>query len=127
MLSLSEKVIFQRLGEDGFTKLVQGFYTRVKTDDILGPMYPQQDMEGAEKRLRDFLLYRFGGPDRYTTTRGHPRLRMRHMPFAVDAAARDRWVKLMTESLEETTQDPEVKEILLTFFRQTAEFMRNRD
>ena len=82
-------------GEDGFARLVRAFYAQVPADDVLGPMYPRDDLEGAEQRLRDFLVGRFGGPPRYIEQRGHPRLRMRHMPFTVDERARDRWVLLM--------------------------------
>src|SRR5436853_576961 len=83
-----------QVGEDGFTRLVAAFYRHVPNDDILGPMYAAHDLEGAEQRLRDFLIYRFGGPQRYIEQRGHPRLRARHIPFRVDQAARDRWMQL---------------------------------
>ena len=71
------------MGEEGLTRLVAAFYQRVRTDDVLAPLYPPEDWEGAEKRLRDFLIYRFGGSDRYIQERGHPRLRGRHMPFSI--------------------------------------------
>jgi hemoglobin len=87
------------LGENGFTDLVAGFYRRVKADDLLGPLYPPNDFEAAERRLREFLIQRFGGPARYSQERGHPRSRLRHAPFPVDLAARNRWVQLMEQSL----------------------------
>src|SRR5688572_849351 len=97
--------LYAALGEDGFARLVRAFYARVETDDILGPMYRKstartgETLADAEARLRDFLIQRFGGPDRYSAARGHPRLRARHMPFAVDRAGADRWVALMDAAL----------------------------
>ena len=85
-----------------FTRLVRAFYAQVPGDAILGPMYPAEDLPGAEERLRDFLIGRFGGPPRYIEQRGHPRLRMRHMPFVIDRDARDRWVQLMDRALDES-------------------------
>ena len=92
---VSDAEIYGRIGEDGFARLVASFYAQVPGDDILGPMYPADDMAGAELRLRDFLVGRFGGPPRYEESRGHPRLRMRHHPYRLDQRARDRWVGLM--------------------------------
>lgn len=89
-------------------------------------MYPPDDMEGAERRLRDFLVGRFGGPQRYIRDRGHPRLRARHFPFAIDEAAADRWMLLMGEALEETALPDEVDAALRPFFAQVAEMMINR-
>ena len=74
----TEAEIFDLLSEAGFAALVGNFYRRVKADDVLGPLYPPNDFDAAEQRLRDFLIQRFGGPDRYSQQRGHPRLRMRH-------------------------------------------------
>ena len=92
---IAEEDLYQTIGEEGFHRLVQAFYRQVAEDDILGPMYPKQDLVGAEERLRDFLRFRFGGPMDYLEKRGHPRLRMRHAPFRVDEKARDRWVEMM--------------------------------
>jgi len=97
----SEGDIYGQIGEDGFARLVTAFYRQVPADDILGPMYPADDLAGAEERLRDFLVGRFGGPPRYIESRGHPRLRMRHMPFKLDQQARDRWVQLMDKALDD--------------------------
>lgn len=121
-----EAKVFERLGEAGFTRLVAAFYRRVKADDLLAPMYPADDWEGAETRLRDFLIYRFHGPDHYTPARGHPRLRMRHMPFAIGEAHRDRWLKLMSEAMTEAEVDAASASVLGPFFAQVAEFMRNK-
>ena len=123
---LSEEEIYRRIGEEGFARLVRGFYRQVPADPVLGPMYPKEDLAGAEERLRDFLVGRFGGPMRYVEQRGHPRLRMRHMPFAIDEAARNRWVALMDRSLDESELPEEVTTLLREFFHSTATFLRNR-
>jgi hemoglobin len=125
-VALPEDQVYARIGEDGFTRLVRGFYARVPADDILGPMYPAHDLDGAEQRLRDFLIGRFGGPPRYILQRGHPRLRMRHMPFGIDQAARDRWVALMDRALEDAALDPEAAAVLRGFLHSMATFMINR-
>lgn len=117
--------IYTAIGEEGFERLVAAFYRQVRNDDILGPMYPPEDMAGAEQRLRDFLVGRFGGPPRYIEQRGHPRLRMRHMPFPVTPAARDRWVELMTNALNEVQLPLEAASMLHEFFDQVATMMIN--
>ena len=89
-------------------------------------MYPKDDLAGAEERLRDFLIGRFGGPPRYIEQRGHPRLRMRHMPFAINGAARDQWVMLMDRALDESKFPEEVTALLREFFHGVASFMINR-
>lgn len=121
-----EEEIYARVGEAGFERLVAAFYRRVRADDVLGPMYPEHDLAGAEQRLRDFLVGRFGGPQRYIAQRGHPRLRMRHMPFAVDQRARDRWVALMDAALVEAALEPASAATLRAFFADTATFLQNR-
>jgi hemoglobin len=118
--------IYNTIGEEGFARLIHAFYRRVPADDILGHMYPADDLPGAEDRLRLFLIQRFGGPTTYSDQRGHPRLRMRHAPFAVDVFARNRWIKLMTEALEEAELPAEVVAILKPYFENTATFMLNR-
>jgi hemoglobin len=125
-VDLTEEQVYERIGEDGFARLVRAFYAQVPADDILGPMYPAADLAGAEIRLRDFLVGRFGGPPRYVEQRGHPRLRMRHMPFAIDQRARDRWIELMSAALDEQGFDPEVRELMREFLAQVATFMINR-
>ena len=72
------------IGDEGFQRLVAAFYRQIPTDDLLGPLYPADDLEGSERRLCGFLIFRFGGPDHYLQERGHPQLRMRHAPFAID-------------------------------------------
>lgn len=118
--------IYARLGEEHLTRLVAAFYQRVRQDDVIGPMYPPDDWEHAEQRLRDFLIYRFGGPDKYIQERGHPRLRGRHMPFSIGVKERDRWLELMDASMKETEIPEEIAQLLSDFFAQIADFMRNR-
>ena len=124
---MTEDDVYGLIGEDGFARLIHAFYAQVPNDPILGPMYPKEDLAGAEERLRDFLIGRFGGPPRYIEQRGHPRLRMRHMPFAIDSAARNQWVMLMNRALDETKLPDEVTLLLREFFAGVATFMINRN
>ena len=117
--------VFNQIGEEGIIDLVSSFYRAVKVDDILGPLYPSDDWEGAEQRLADFLIFRCGGSDKYIQERGHPRLRMRHIPFKIGLAERDRWIKLMNNAIIERKIGPPAREQLTSFFIQTADFMRN--
>ena len=121
-----EAAVFDVIGEEGFARLVRSFYRQVPHEPVLGRMYPPEDLEGAEQRLRDFLIGRFGGPPRYIEQRGHPRLRMRHMPFAIDSGARDRWVALMDRALDDAALPAEVTALLRGFFHETASFLINR-
>jgi hemoglobin len=123
---MEEGEIYSIIGEDGFTRLVAAFYRRVPEDDILGRMYPEEDRAGAEQRLRDFLIYRFGGPQRYIEERGHPRLRARHLPFRINQAARDRWMALMNKAFAEAALPVEVEQFLRGFFEQMSTFMINQ-
>jgi hemoglobin len=122
---ISEGEIYGQIGEDGFARLVAAFYRQVPSDDILGAMYPADDLPGAEERLKDFLVGRFGGPPRYMEQRGHPRLRMRHMPFKLDQRARDRWVQLMDRALDETKLPTESEDLLRGFFHHMSTFLMN--
>jgi hemoglobin len=123
---MREEDVYLAIGEDGFARLVRAFYAQVPGDDVLGPMYPPHDLQGAEGRLRDFLIGRFGGPPRYIEQRGHPRLRMRHAPFAIGAAASNRWVMLMDRALEEARLPEDATSLLREFLHATATFMINR-
>jgi len=123
---MDEAVIYTILGEDGFTKMVAAFYRQVKTDDLLGPMYPDDDWAGAEERLRDFLLFRFGNDPRYQAKRGHPRLRMRHVPFSIGDAEAERWLELMDNAMAETKVPSSIQTDLRTFFTMVAHNMKNR-
>jgi hemoglobin len=123
---VEEHEVFEAIGDDGFTRLIAAFYRQIPGDDILGPMYQGRDLAAAEKRLRDFLIYRFGGPELYIEERGHPRLRMRHAPFVIDQAARNRWMTLMKKALEETKLPADAAQVLETFLASTATAMMNR-
>lgn len=118
--------LFAALGEQRFHDLVAAFYAQVPGDDILGPMYPPHDMAGAERRLREFLIYRCGGPPRYIQERGHPRLRMRHAPFAIDTRARDRWMQLMTTAMDRIGLSGAQRTLLEAFLGDVATFLLNR-
>jgi hemoglobin len=118
--------VYPLIGEQGFKSLIAAFYRKVPGDDILGPMYPADDLAGSEARLRGFLIFRLGGPDDYLRERGHPQLRMRHAPFAVNQAARDRWVRLMDEALIEAQLPPEATQIIRPFLHEVATFLINR-
>jgi len=124
---VEELDVYALVGEEGFARLVSAFYRQVPTDDILGPMYPPDDLAGAEQRLRDFLVGRFGGPPRYMEQRGHPRLRLRHAPFPVTEAARNRWVRLMTRALDDAQFPPEADAMLREFFGAVATMLINRE
>ena len=117
--------MYRLIGDEGFRRLVGAFYAQVPGDEVLGPMYPPDDLSGAEERLRLFLIGRFGGPPTYIERRGHPRLRMRHAPFRLDEAARNRWVQLMDRALDEAGLPAEAVQVLRPFFHDVATFLRN--
>jgi len=123
---MNEAEVVAICGEDGIRRMVAAFYRRVRTDEIIGPMYPADDWEGSESRLAEFLLFRLGASTRYLETRGHPRLRMRHTPFKIGIAERDRWLEIMTAAMEETGIPPAARGFLDPFFAQVADFMRNQ-
>jgi hemoglobin len=123
---VEESEVYKAIGEDGFRRLIAAFYRRVPQDDILGPMYAREDLAGAEERLRDFLIFRFGGPPRYLDLRGHPRLRMRHVRFAIGEAARNRWMELMNQALGEAELPADAVEVLRPFLEGTATFLINQ-
>lgn len=125
-MAMEEAEVYGAIGEEGFRRLVAGFYRRVPGDSILGPMYQLNDFAGAEDRLRGFLIYRFGGPWTYIEQRGHPRLRMRHAPFAINKAAADRWFELMSAAMTDAQLPAEPAEVLMRFFRANVDFLINR-
>ncbi|MCU1513994.1 MAG: globin [Microbacteriaceae bacterium] len=93
-------------GRPTFEKLVRAFYVGVAGDEVLRPMYPEQDLEGAIQRLTGFLEQYWGGPGTYSEERGHPRLRMRHQPFRVNPDARDRWLAHMRTAVDTLELSP---------------------
>jgi hemoglobin len=123
---MEEHEVYSAIGHEGFERLVHAFYQQVPDDDVLGPLYPLDDLAGAEQRLRDFLIFRFGGPPVYIEQRGHPRLRMRHAPFSIGPLERDRWVRLMGTALDGASLPDEATRVLRAFFASTADFLMNR-
>jgi hemoglobin len=122
---VEEQEIYALIGEDGFTRLIAAFYRQIPDDDVIGPLYKPHDLAGAETRLRDFLIFRFGGPPRYIENRGHPRLRMRHFPFPIDERARDRWIQLMNNAFAQTSLPAAAERTLRLFFESSATFLIN--
>lgn len=119
---------YREVGEETFAKIVRGFYARVPDDDILGPMYPDDDWEGAERRLRMFLEQYWGGPTTYSEQRGHPRLRMRHVPYRVDRAAHDAWLGNMlaaVDTIDSGTLDDAHREALVDYLTRAAAMLVN--
>jgi len=112
-------------GRPTFEKLVRAFYEGVRTDEVLLPMYPEQDLEGAIQRLTGFLEQYWGGPGTYSEQRGHPRLRMRHQPFKVNPDARDRWLKHMRAALDTLELAPLQEAMLWDYLDRAAHAMVN--
>src|SRR4051795_10186579 len=112
-------------GGPTFRALVARFYAGGREDPILRPMSPPDDWAGAETRLRLFLEQYWGGPRTYSENRGHPRLRMRHAPFAVDEAARDAWLRHMTDAVRSAGLPPEVEHEVLAYFDNAATHLIN--
>ena len=112
-------------GSATFTRLVERFYAGVATDPVLRPMYPEQDLGPAAERLRMFLEQYWGGPTTYSQTRGHPRLRMRHAPFAVGPDARDRWLAHMRVAVDELGLAPLQQAELWDYLERAAHSMVN--
>lgn len=126
-MDLLDTQVYELVGDEGFARLVGEFYRRVPDDDILGPLYQGRDLAAAEWRLREFLVGRFGGPERYVQKRGHPRLKMRHHPFKIDQAARDRWISVMSAALKESKLNSIAETMLRRFFEDSATFMINQE
>ncbi len=112
-------------GSATFSRLVERFYEGVAADDVLRPMYPEEDLGPAAERLRLFLEQYWGGPSTYSETRGHPRLRMRHAPFAVGPVARDRWLAHMREAVDGLGLAPLQQATLWDYLERAAHSMVN--
>ena len=108
-----------------FADFTREFYALVAADPVLSAMYPEDDMAGAERRLRLFLEQYWGGPTTYSDERGHPRLRMRHAPYAIGELARDRWLLHMRAAVDEQVLDPELESMLWTYLSNAAQAMVN--
>jgi Truncated hemoglobins len=112
-------------GRATFEKLVRTFYEGVRGDDVLWPMYPEDDLEGAVQRLTGFLEQYWGGPGTYSEERGHPRLRIRHSPFKVNPEARDRWLLHMRAAVDELELSPLQDNMLWDYLERAAHAMVN--
>ena len=110
-----------------FEALVDRFYEGVAADPSLRPIYPEPDLAGARHRLTLFLAQYWGGPRTYDAERGHPRLRMRHAPFAIGPAERDAWLSHMRDAIASLSPPPDMAARLHAYFEMTADAMRNRD
>jgi hemoglobin len=113
-------------GEATFRLLVQRFYSRVPGDPLLRAVYPEEDLSGATERLSLFLIQYWGGPQTYSQRRGHPRLRLRHQPFAIGQAERDAWLGHMTAAVESLALAPAVRKALLDYFETASTAMINQ-
>lgn len=112
-------------GHDTFVRLVDVFYQGVAEDPVLAPMYPEEDLGPARVRLTQFLEQYWGGPTTYSEQRGHPRLRMRHAPFAVDLDARDRWLRHMRAALDALDLAPLHEAMLWDYLERAAHSLVN--
>ena len=112
-------------GHPTFDRIVRRFYDGVKTDPVLRPMYPDDDLDGAVWRLTAFLEQYWGGPTTYSEQRGHPRLRARHSAFPIDEVARDRWLTLMSAAVDAEALAPLHHETLMDYLDRAAHAMVN--
>ncbi|WP_035842175.1 globin [Kitasatospora azatica] len=123
-----EESFFEAVGgEAAFRRLVHRFYQGVAGDELLRPMYPEEDLGPAEERLTLFLMQYWGGPRTYSEERGHPRLRMRHVPFKVDRAAHDAWLRHMRVAVDELALEPAAEQQLWDYLTYAAASMINSD
>jgi hemoglobin len=124
--TLQEQTFYEQVGgEDTFRRLVHRFYEGVAADPLLRPMYPEEDLGPAEERLTLFLIQYWGGPTTYSQRRGHPRLRMRHVPFTVDRAAHDAWLKHMRDALDDLALPEEHDRTMWKYLTYAAATMIN--
>jgi hemoglobin len=112
-------------GYPTIAKIVERFYEGVATDEVLRPMYPEQDLSAATERFTMFLVQYWGGPTTYSDNRGHPRLRMRHAPFQVTPAAKDRWLLHFRAGLDAANLPPEQDAQFWDYVTHAAQFMVN--
>lgn len=124
----SHASLYQRAGGTPFFEaLVARFYQGVASDPLLRAIYPEEDLLSAQRRLTLFLIQYWGGPTTYNDERGHPRLRMRHVPFAIGPAERDRWLAHMRAAIGALAPPPDVAAELERYIAVAAEAMRNRE
>ncbi|HYZ37903.1 MAG TPA: globin [Pseudonocardiaceae bacterium] len=112
-------------GEQTFRRIVGRFYELVAKDEVLRPLYPDEDLRPAEERLRLFLMQYWGGPHTYSQRRGHPRLRMRHAPFRIGPTERDAWLRCMRTAVEEAELDEAHRAVLWNYLEMAANSLLN--
>lgn len=112
-------------GEATFRKIVGRFYAEVATDEVLRPLYPEEDLGPAEERLRLFLMQYWGGPHTYSDNRGHPRLRMRHAPFQVGPLQKEAWLRCMRIAVDEAGLDEQHRAQLWNYLEMAANSLVN--
>ncbi len=123
---MSQESFYQRAGgQKTFNDLTSHFYALVAVDQVLRPMYPENDLHGAAMRLQMFLEQYWGGPTTYSEQRGHPRLRMRHAPFHISKVAHDAWINCMQQAVDGLEIDQELKDELWSYLTQAAAAMIN--
>ncbi|WP_030171095.1 globin [Spirillospora albida] len=124
---MADKVTFYEAvgGEETFRRLVHRFYQGVANDPELRALYPEEDLGPAEDRLRLFLMQYWGGPGTYGEQRGHPRLRMRHVPFVIGERERDLWLKHMRDAVDELDLPDELEKMLWDYFTMAAKTLVN--
>ena len=122
-----DELLFEDFGgSETFRRLVDKFYEGVANDEVLRPMYPEENLEPAKERLRMFLEQYWGGPGTYSELRGHPRLRMRHFAFPIDSDAKDHWLKHMRKAVESLELAPMLEEMLWSYLERAAVSMINK-
>jgi hemoglobin len=114
-------------GAPVFRKMIARFYELVADDEVLRPLYPEEDLGPAEDRFRMFLEQYWGGPRTYSEQRGHPRLRMRHAPFKIGPIERDAWLRCMRVAVDEAGMDDEHREQFWTYITYAAASMQNAE
>src|SRR5690606_22116762 len=112
-------------GEATFERLIAIFYEQVAEDEILRPMYPEEDLAPAARRFQLFLEQYWGGPHTYSEERGHPRLRMRHAPYVIGERERDAWLRCMRHAMDEVALPEEYDKVMWEYMERAADFMRN--
>ncbi|THV39442.1 globin [Glycomyces buryatensis] len=112
-------------GEATFKRLTDAFYEEVAGDEIMRPLYPEEDLAPAARRLQMFLEQYWGGPHTYSEERGHPRLRMRHAPFTIGERERDAWLRCMRSAMDTVELAPEYDQVMWEYMERAADFMRN--
>lgn len=123
---MTEQSLYEQFGgHEFFVAFVGDFYQTVANDEVLRPLYPEADLGPAEVRLRMFLEQYWGGPTTYSDQRGHPRLRLRHGPFAIDETARDHWLAHMRGALDARKLPPKLDDEMWRYLVMAAHAMVN--